>query len=69
MFHAQIDSDYLLFESFDDFREVEEMMLPHRYAIGYSAEGQTRTFLAQWILEAKQRTHNGVIDEGFLDAD
>ena len=63
------DSNYLLFESFDDFREVEGMMLPHRYTIGYSAEGQTRTFLAHWILEANQWTHNGVIDEGFFDAD
>jgi hypothetical protein len=53
------DSYYLLSEEFADFKEVAGMTLAHRYTIGFSSEGQTRTFVANWILEAKQWVHNG----------
>jgi hypothetical protein len=63
------DSIYLLSEDFDDFREVEGMTLPHIYTISLSAEGPRRTFLAHWILEAKQWVHNGQIDSKVFNVD
>lgn len=62
------DSYYLLSEEFADFKEVDGMTLPQRYTIGFSSEGQTRTFLAYWTLEAEQWKHNGQIDSGIFRA-
>jgi hypothetical protein len=56
------DSYYVLSEDFSDFREVDGMTLPHRYTIGFSSEGQTRTFVANWTLDAEQVEHNGKTD-------
>jgi hypothetical protein len=56
------DSYYILSEDFADFREVDGMTLPHRYTLGFSSEGQTRTFVANWTLEVKQVEHNGITD-------
>ncbi len=53
----------LLSEDFADFREVDGLMLPHRYTITYSSEGQVkRTFLAHWFFDASKWIHNGPID-------
>jgi hypothetical protein len=62
------DSHYLLSEEFTDFKEVDGMTLPQRYTIGFSSEGQTRTFLAYWTLEAERWVHNGQIDSGIFRA-
>jgi len=62
------DTYYLLSEEFADFKEVDGMTLPQRYTIGFSSEGQTRTFLAHWTLEAKQWIHNGQIDSSIFRA-
>ena len=51
-----------LVEQFDDFKEVDGMMLPHHYAIQLSVEGQGQTFLGDWILDAQQWVHNSPID-------
>jgi hypothetical protein len=56
------DTYYILSEEFADFKEIDGMTLPQRYTIGFSSEGQTRTFVAYWTLEAKQWIHNGKID-------
>jgi hypothetical protein len=61
------DSIYRLLEQFDDFREVEGMMLPHRYTIDLSIEGAGSTFLARWIIEAKDWIHNGQADPQFFE--
>ena len=62
------DTIYQLLEQFDDFREVDGMMLPHHYTIDFSVEGQGRTFLARWTIEASQWMHNGQIDPQFFEA-
>ncbi len=62
------DSYFLLSEEFADFKEVDGMTLPQRYTIGFSSEGQMRTFLAYWTLEAEQWEHNGQIDSGIFKA-
>jgi hypothetical protein len=51
-----------LVEQFDDFKEVDGMMLPHHYAIQLSIEGQGQTFLGDWIIDAQQWIHNNPID-------
>jgi hypothetical protein len=59
------DSDYLLAETFDNFREekvgddpAKSLMLPHSYALSYSVEGRGSSFLANWTMEATQLMHN-----------
>ena len=56
------DSHYVLSEEFSDFKEVDGMMLPHRYTIGFSSEGQAIPYLAYWILVAEQWVHNGSVN-------
>jgi hypothetical protein len=62
------DSYYLLSEEFADFKEIDGVTLPQRYTIGFSSEGQTRTFVAYWTLEAEQWFHNGQIDPDIFKA-
>jgi len=60
---------YVLSEDFADFREVDSMMLPHRYTLTYSMEGRAGgTFLAHWLFEAQQWVHNGEIDPRIFKA-
>jgi len=56
------DRIYLLTEEFDDFKEVDGLVLPHRYTIQYSVEGPGSSFLATWTVVAKQWSQNGTID-------
>jgi hypothetical protein len=62
------DSHYVFSEDFADFKEVDGMTLPQRYTISFSSEGQTRTFLAHWTLEAEKWVHNGHIDPSVFRA-
>ncbi len=62
------DSIYVLTERFDDFKTVNAMTLPHRYTIDYSVEGQGRTFIARWILQANQWGFNQTYDERIFAA-
>ncbi len=62
------DSDYVLSEEFSDFKEIDGMTLPQRYTIGFSSEGQHRTFLAFWTLNAETWIHNGQIDPAIFKA-
>ena len=62
------DSYFLLSEEFADFKEVDGMTLPQRYTIGFSSEGQTRTFLAYWTLEAEQWGTTDKLTSGIFKA-
>jgi hypothetical protein len=62
------DSIYVLTERFDDFKTVSAMTLPHRYTIDYSLEGQGRTFIAKWTMEATQWAFNQTYDERIFAA-
>ncbi len=57
------DSIYVLTERFDDFRVEGALTLPHKYTIDYSVEGQGRTFIAKWTLDAVQWAFNQAYDE------
>jgi hypothetical protein len=62
------DSYYLLSEDFADFKEADGITLPHSCTIRFSSEGQTRTFVAYWTLEAQQWFHNAPIDPDLFRA-
>jgi hypothetical protein len=59
-------SYYTLVEKFDDFKEINGMMLPNRYTIEYSVEGQGSSFLANWTIQAEKWVHNEKIDVSFM---
>lgn len=49
---AREDSFYKLVERFEEYREVNGMMLPHRYVLEYSQEGGAGAFIAHWTMNA-----------------
>ncbi len=55
----------LLQEQFDDFREVDGLMLPHRYAISYSEEP---AFIGRWTIKVERWRHNAQIDPKLFKA-
>jgi len=64
-----VETYSVLSEDFADFREVDGLMLPHRYTITYSSEGRVpRTYLAHWFFEAIQWIHNEPIDPNIFRA-
>jgi hypothetical protein len=62
------DSIYVLTERFDNFKPAGALTLPHRYTIDYSLEGQGRTFIAKWIIDAVQWAFNKTYDERIFAA-
>jgi hypothetical protein len=62
------DSIYRLVEKFDDFKEIEGMMLPHSYSVDYSVEGAGNSFVANWNMAVNQWSFNGTIDPSFFKA-
>lgn len=62
------DSIYKLVEVFSDFRKVDDMVLPQKYVLEYSVEGQGSTFLANWTIIANQWMHTGKVDASFFRA-
>lgn len=72
------NSYYLLVEKFDNFKEVKfndtpgsetkGLILPHRYALEYSVEGQGSSFLGHWNIDADQWVHNGKLDPSVFKA-
>ena len=57
------DSIYVLTETFDDFKTVGPMTLPHQYTIDYSVEGQGPAFIGKWTLQAAEWAFNEAYDE------
>ncbi len=62
------DSIYKLIETFDDFKEADGLVLPHRYVIQYSVEGQGLSFIGEWTQKLVQRIYNGKVDQAFFKA-
>ncbi len=56
----------LLREEFGDFREVDGLMLPHKYTINYSED--TIPFIGRYTIKAQQWLHNTQIDPGLFKA-
>jgi hypothetical protein len=59
----------LLRETFDNFGEVDGLMLPHSYTIYYSEEaGYFGYFTAHWTIQVNRWLHNIQIDPRFFKA-
>ncbi len=62
------DSIYVLVESFNDFKKVGAMVLPHSYTLDYSVEGQGHTFIGKWTITALEWAFNRALDDKIFDA-
>ena len=62
------ESYYTLTEKFGDFKPVSGMMLPHKYEIDYSLEGQGHAFIAHWDLVAKEWVVNRDLEDPIFKA-
>jgi len=54
----------VLKEIFEDFREADGLMLPHRYRIHFSSTN----FIGHWTIEARQWRHNAPMDAELFKA-
>jgi hypothetical protein len=62
-------SSLQVIETFDDFRAVDGMILPHKYDIAYSpVRPMPEAFMSSWTIEAKEFLHNGAIDPQLFTA-
>jgi hypothetical protein len=59
---------FQLIEEYGDFRDVDGLMLPHTYSLHFSREGGGSTFMARWVLNAAQWSHNGPIAPEYYHA-
>ena len=60
----------LLQEKFEDFSEVDGLMLPHRYTIYYSATSASgAALIGRWTLRAEHWLHNAPIDPSLFKAE
>jgi hypothetical protein len=67
---ADPDTIYLLVEKFDDFIEVDKVVLPRSYGIEFTAEGHGTSVVAQWSAIVKNWMNNAKreIDQKFFVA-
>ncbi|HWP44486.1 MAG TPA: hypothetical protein VNO14_14670 [Blastocatellia bacterium] len=57
------ESDYSLTEEFDDFREVDRLMLPHKYRLQVSVQSGTASALYDYSFEVSSISHTQTFDE------
>jgi hypothetical protein len=62
------DSIYALIETFDDYKKVSGMTLPHKYTLEYSLEGQGHSFIGKWTINARKWIFNRTFDEKIFKA-
>jgi len=61
------DSVYTLVEKFDNYKKVSGMMLPHKYTLEYSYDGQG-AFIGEWVINAVKFTFNKSYDAKIFKA-
>ena len=62
------ESIYVLVEKFDDFKKVGTVVLPCRYRIEYSVDGQGGAFVGRWEIKAAQWSFNNTYDDRIFKA-
>jgi hypothetical protein len=62
------DSIYRLVEKFEDYKKVSGMMLPHKYTLEYSLEGQGHSFIGNWTINATKFVFNNKLDPKIFEA-
>jgi hypothetical protein len=65
---SQADTIYVLTEKFDNFANVNGLVLPQDYNIDYSQEGNQASFLARWAVIVEHWLNNGKVDQSFFVA-
>ena len=53
-------------ESFDDFRVVDGLMLPHSYKLVYTVDLPNATYLAHWTISDIKIAHNAPMQDAFF---
>jgi hypothetical protein len=59
---AQNEDRYELFEYFEDFRDMDGLMLPSRWTIHLTTEAGTQTFMGEWETKIEKISFNQPIE-------
>lgn len=59
----QQESRFKVIETFDDFRQVDGLTLPHKYKLQLSAETMRGSMLSDWTLEVTRISHKEKFEE------
>lgn len=62
-------TNYVLTERFDDFRQVDGIMLPHKYSLSFLFDGGSGSLQALYTFDVDKMWHNGKIDPRFYAAE
>ena len=63
----QTESRYQLIESFDNFRVVEGVTLPHKYKLQLSIQTQNSSLLSDWVFTFLRMTHKQKIEDDVFE--
>ncbi len=63
----QTESRYQLIESFDDFRVVDGLTLPHKYKLQLSIQTQSSSLLSDWVFTFSRMTHKQKIEDDVFE--
>ena len=53
---------YTITETFDDFKQVDGLTLPHNYKLDFSIDNPRGGFVGNWTYTIKQVSHNQNIE-------
>jgi hypothetical protein len=59
----QQESRFKVIETFDDFRQVDGLTLPHKYKLQLSAETMRGSMLSDWMLDVTRISHKEKFEE------
>ncbi len=60
------DTFHTVKESFDDFKEVDGLILPHSYKLVYTIEGLNTTYIGQWSIFDIKIVHNIPMEDAYF---
>ncbi len=60
------DTIFTLWETFDNFKEVEGLTLPQFLKLDFTIEGQAQTVMSEWDFAVTQIAHNQQIDPKYF---
>ena len=63
----QTESRYQLIETFDDFRAVDGLTLPHQYKLQLSIQTQRSSLLSDWLFTFTRITHKQKIEDDVFE--
>lgn len=62
----QQESHYKITETFDDFRQVDGLTLPHKYKLQLSVQTMNGSLLSDWALDVASISHKEKFEEGIF---